>query len=81
MTHNGGRNRPRGETAQRVLDALDRDPDATSSQLAERLGVSPEYVRATLRRNGRTLTRSGVYGRRMPSVPRVLSADELRGSR
>ncbi len=41
-----------------VLNVFDRNPQLSSSEIAERVGCKPEYVRATLQRNGRTLHRS-----------------------
>lgn len=43
---------------QDILDVFDANPDLTSAALAEICDTSPEYVRATLRRNDRRLKRS-----------------------
>lgn len=40
---------------QQVLDLHSNEPKLTSGQIANRLGCGAEYVRATLRRNGRKL--------------------------
>lgn len=49
---------PRGTTAKRVLAAFDRQPHLTSTEIGERLGLHPAYVRKALSRNGRRLKRS-----------------------
>lgn len=46
----------RGETARRVIAAFDANPGITSTQLGDLLGLNDGYVRAALRRNGRSLT-------------------------
>lgn len=42
----------RGELSQRVIAEISRDPNRTSVQIAEALGVRPAYVRTVARRNG-----------------------------
>jgi hypothetical protein len=44
--------RPRGDTAERVVKAFNRNPKATSTDLGEMLGLHPAYVRKTLTRRG-----------------------------
>lgn len=51
-------------TQYEVLDALEDHPNWSSVEIANALGCSSEYVRATLRRRGRKLHPHDVAGRR-----------------
>lgn len=54
--------RPYGATAASVVRAFNRNPRASSSQIAAMLGgINPAYVRATLIRSGKRLARSRPY--------------------
>jgi hypothetical protein len=47
--------RPYRETAARVVAAFDRNPQLSSVDLGERLGLHPAYVRKALARNQQKL--------------------------
>lgn len=52
------RRRPWRETAERVVDTFDENPELTSAQIGAKLSLHPAYVRKTLQRYGRRLRKA-----------------------
>ena len=67
----GGQGQPQGANKQAIIDELANDPDATTEEIAERVGVTDRYVRkvkAELPKKGR---RRGKGKASQPETPQI----------